>query len=321
MYLNFKKSEEDETTNFFKKYAKTKYILDLDDIQAIKLIRRDCLDIVVDLMGVISKSRLTLIKNRVANIQILWCGYCNTTGVENMDYIIADPNLIYKNETNLYSEKIIFLPDIWNSHAGMNMKREYIACPIQVNQFITFGSFNNFKKLNDKVIKTWSIILRKIPNSKLILKSSVNLINEKILNKFKKENVLNSITLEPYKKNFEDHMELYKKIDIALDTFPYNGVTTSFEALWMNVPVITMKGYNFNSRCGESINKNAGIENLIALNEENYIEKACQLSRNVGELVQIRKKIFNSIINTPLFNSKKFSYNFFDSLKNLNQLN
>ena len=112
-------------------------------------------------------------------------------------------------------------------------------------------------------------------------------------------------------------MELYKEIDIALDTFPYNGVTTSFEALWMNVPVITMKGYNFNSRCGESINKNAGIENLIALNEENYIEKACQLSQNVKELVEIRKNIFNNVINTPLFNSKKFTYNFFNSLKNL----
>ena len=85
----------------------------------------------------------------------------------------------------------------------------------------------------------------------------------------------------------------------------------------MNVPVITMKGYNFNSRCGESINKNAGIENLIAFNEENYIQKACELSQNVEELIKIRKNIFNNIINTSLFNSKKFSYNFFNSLKYL----
>ena len=133
---------------------------------------------------------------------------------------------------------------------------------------------------------------KKIPNSKLILKSSSNLIDQKILKKFEEENVINSIHLESYKKNFEDHINLYKKIDIALDTFPYNGVTTSFEALWMNVPVITMKGYNFNSRCGESINKNAGIENLIAFNEENYIQKACQLSQNVEELIKIRKNIF-----------------------------
>ena len=317
LYLNFKKSEEDETTIFFKKFATTKYISDLDDIQAIKLIREDNLDFLIDLMGITSKSRLSLIKNRVANIQILWCGYCNTTGVENMDYIIADPNLIYKNEKNLYSEKVIFLPDIWNSHSGMNMTRKFNACPIQNNKFITFGSFNSFKKLNDNVIKTWSTILRKIPNSRLILKSSSNLIDEKILMKFEEENVLNYINFKSFKKNFEDHMELYKEIDIALDTFPYNGVTTSFEALWMNVPVITMKGYNFNSRCGESINKNAGIENLIALNEENYIEKACQLSQNVKELVEIRKNIFNNVINTPLFNSKKFTYNFFNSLKNL----
>ena len=317
LYLNFNQSEEDETTNFFKKFATTKYISALDDIQTIRLIREDSLDIVIDLMGITSKSRLSLIKNRVANIQILWCGYCNTTGVENMDYIIADPNLIFENEKNLYSEKIIFLPDIWNSHGGINMTREFNVCPIEVNQSVTFGSFNSFRKLNDNVIKTWSAILKKIPNSKLILKSSSNLIDQKILKKFEEENVINSIHLETYKKNFEDHINLYKKIDIALDTFPYNGVTTSFEALWMNVPVITMKGYNFNSRCGESINKNAGIENLIAFNEENYIQKACELSQNVEELIKIRKNIFNNIINTSLFNSKKFSYNFFNSLKYL----
>ena len=317
LYLNFNQSEEDETTNFFKKFATTKYISDLDDIQTIRLIREDSLDIVIDLMGITSKSRLSLIKNRLANIQILWCGYCNTTGVENMDYIIADPNLIFENEKNLYSEKIIFLPDIWNSHGGINMTRKFNVCPIEFNQSVTFGSFNSFRKLNDNVIKTWSAILKKIPNSKLILKSSSNLIDQKILKKFEEENVINSIHLESYKKNFEDHINLYKKIDIALDTFPYNGVTTSFEALWMNVPVITMKGYNFNSRCGESINKNAGIENLIAFNEENYIQKACQLSQNVEELIKIRKNIFKNIMNTSLFNSKKFSYNFFNSLKYL----
>ena len=317
LYLNFNKLEEDETTKFFKKFSKIRYISDLDDIQAIKLIRGDAIDIIIDLMGITSKSRLSLIKNRVANIQILWCGYCNTTGVGNMDYIISDPNLIYKNEINQYSEKIIFLPDIWNAHSGINIKRKYNACPVKVNKSITFGSFNSFRKLNDNVIKTWSAILKKIPNSKLILKSSSNLIDEIILKKFTEEKVINSIHLEPFKKNYEDHIKLYKRIDIALDTFPYNGVTTSFEALWMNVPVLTMKGYNFNSRCGESINKNAGMKNLIAINEKDYIEKAYQLSQNVDKLIEIRKNIFDNIINTPLFNSKKFSYNFFISLRNL----
>ena len=78
-----------------------------------------------------------------------------------MDYIIADPNLIFENEKNLYSEKIIFLPDIWNSHGGINMTRKFNVCPIEVNQSVTFGSFNSFRKLNDNVIKTWSAILKK----------------------------------------------------------------------------------------------------------------------------------------------------------------
>ena len=85
-----------------------------------------------------------------------------------------------------------------------------------------------------------------------------------LIQKFKKENILDSVEFEPYKKNFKDHMSLYRKIDLALDTFPHSGVTTSFEAIWMGVPVLTMKGYNFHSRCGESINKNLDINWLSA---------------------------------------------------------
>ena len=105
-----------------------------------------------------------------------------------------------------------------------------------------------------------------------------------------------------------------KEIDIALDTFPYNGVTTSFEAIWMGVPVLTMSGYNFNSRCGESINKNLNMENLIANNEEEYISRAIELSNNKNEYLNLRKRIFKDALKTPLFNQEKFSKHFYQAL-------
>ena len=115
----------------------------------------------------------------------------------------------------------------------------------------------------------------------------------------------------------EDHLNLYKEIDIALDTFPYNGVTTSFEAIWMGVPVLTMTGYNFNSRCGESINKNLNMEYLIAKNEKEYVSKALELSSNLDKYLVLRKEIFNNSENSPLFNTQSFSKSFFEALEGI----
>ena len=321
LYLNNKKIYHDETTQFFiDKVDNSHNISDLNDTDAINLIRNDKIDILIDLMGITSDSRLQIIKNRVASKQILWCGYCNTTGVDEMDFIIADKNLIYESEHNLYREKILYLPNIWNCHSGINFKRSFNEAPSTQNNNITFGSFNNFNKISDNVIKTWSEILKTVKNSKLILKSSSPTMTSSLLNKFEKENVLESIEFEPHVKNFDEHMRHYKKIDIALDTFPYNGVTTSFEAIWMGVPVLTMQGYNFNSRCGESINKNLNLNCLIAKDEQDYIFKAKEFS-NYDKLSKIRKKIFDDVFLSPLFDEKNFSKDFFNLLKSVHSKN
>jgi protein O-GlcNAc transferase len=318
LYLNNKEQTYDNDTKSFIALAdETVNISILSDIQAINLIRKDHINIMFDLMGVTSKNRITLFKNRLAPIQVSWCGYCNTTGLNEMDYIIADPHLIYDEEKNLYSEKIIYLPDIWNCHSGLNIKREEYPPPIINNKYITFGSFNNFLKINDNVVEVWSKILQNIKNSKLILKPSSPRDISKLTEKFKKKDVLKSIVFEERKKNAEDHLNLYKKIDIALDTFPYTGVTTSFEAIWMGVPVLTMRGHNFQSRCGESINKNINLDYLIAKNEKDYFKKAEELSINNEKLLDIRKIIFKNAQSSPLFDDLKFSKEFFKSLEKL----
>ena len=205
---------------------------------------------------------------------------------------------------------------MWNCHSGINSVRSPSVPHFLKEKNITFGSFNNFNKINDRVINVWSQILLKVKNSKLILKSSLKIDKSFLKKEFEKYGVIDSIIFLK-KRKLESHYNLYKKIDIALDTFPYNGVTTTFEALSMGVPVITMTGYNFNSRCGESIIKNLGIENLIANNEDDYILKAQKMAKDNEKLLDMRKKIYDISHETPLFDTKQFSHDFFSILEKI----
>ena len=317
IYLYIDNKIEDNNTNEFKALVKKSFnISSLNNIDAINSIRQDKIDIIFDIMGLSSVQRASLFKNRLAPKQISWLGYCNTTGINNMDYLISDPNLIYPEEESNYVEKIIYLPNIWNCHSELNAERVDLEPPCLKNKYITFGSFNNFNKINDNVICVWSQILKNVTGSKLILKSSLKVDKNYIKKKFIENGVSNSVIFLE-KRKLVKHFSLYKQIDIALDTFPYNGVTTSFEAISMGVPVLTMKGYNFNSRCGESINKNLGMKDLIAKDESEYVFKAKELAEDQNKLSKIRKKIFAIAPYTPLFDKKKFVKDFFNCLENI----
>ena len=317
IYLYLDNIIEDDNTNEFKVLVKkTCNISNLNDIEATNYIRQDKIDIIFDIMGLSSVQRISLFKNRLAPKQISWLGYCNTTGIDNMDYLISDPNLIYPEEECNYLEKIIYLPNIWNCHSELNIQRVDLEPPCLKNKYTTFGSFNNFNKINDSVIDVWSQILKNVTGSKLILKSSLKVDNNYIMKKFIENGVSNSVVFLEKRKLIK-HYSLYKQIDIALDTFPYNGVTTSFEAISMGVPVLTMKGYNFNSRCGESININLGMKDLIAKDESEYIFKAKKLAEDQDELLKTRKKIFTMAPHTPLFDKIKFANDFFSCLENI----
>ena len=215
----------------------------------------------------------------------------------------------------MYSEKILLLPNIWNCHSGLGVSRKENPPPLIKNKYITFGSFNNANKISDEVVSVWSKILKSTNNSRLILKSSHTYCDKSLKKKFEKNKVLNLITFLDKKNSFEEHINEYKKIDLALDTFPYNGVTTSFEAVWMGVPVLTLKGFNPNSRAGESINKNLDMSYLIAANKDEYVIKAVELSNNFKKVIEIRKNLFDKALESNLFNNKKFSKEFYENLE------
>ena len=152
------------------------------------------LDVVIDLAGLWANNRINIFNTRICPLQISWLGFNNSTGLKEIDFIIADMNTV-KNEEKEYVTKIFKLPKIWNSHCGFEYKRVYNELPYNKNNYFTFGSFNNFMKINDDVLNLWIEILKKVKNSKLILKSSLLLCEEVIKKKFEKEGLINSIEI------------------------------------------------------------------------------------------------------------------------------
>ena len=203
--------------------------------------------------------------------------------------------------------KPINLPEI-------NLKQKKDDC-------FVYGSFNNFQKISSETINTWSKIL-KDGNAKLILKSSSSFdeknLNKSLINKFKKENIEeDKIEILSRKRTYFEHLESYNKIDLSLDTFPYPGVTTSFESVSMGTPVLTMKGFNFNSRCGESINKNLNLENLIANNEDDYIDKALSIKKENKIDQKYKQNLRSEALKSCLFDTETFAKDFGSLLKSL----
>ena len=319
-FSNLPPSQYDSLTNELrKKFDNWEDISGLSDEQFIQLCVKKDIDILIDLAGFTNNNRINAFRARCAPIQILWLGYCNSLGIKNMDYIVADKNLIKENEKNLYSEKIIYMPEIWNVLSKPKNLPDINLNISKNNKMFTFGSLSNFQKISSKTIKVWSKILNNT-NAKLILKSSVNNNDDLIKNlkeKFLNENVnLNKIEFFDRVENQKKHLEFYNKFNLTLDTFPYPGVTTTFESILMGKPVLTMKGNNFNSRCGESINKNLELNNFIAKDKNDYIQKAITFSKNNFNS-DFRNELRKKVLKSNLFDIKGFASEFTFILKNL----
>ena len=311
-YSNSNRMDE-ITLELKKRFNFWRKINHLSDTEVINLVSKDSVDILFDLSGHTAKNRLSIFVNKVAPVQVTWCGYNASTGLKEIDYIIVDPYVVPLTEQKYFTEKIFQLPNTFQC-ISINDDIKIDHSSYQNKKDITFGSFNNLSKINDNVIDVWSEILKKVQNSKLFLKAKQldNLaIVENIKMKFQKNGInAEKIITEGQSKTREEMLKKYNKIDIALDPFPYPGVTTSLEANWMGVPLLTKKGNNFYSRIGTSINKNLNMENWIANNEKDYILKAISKASDLEKLFQIKKELRNKFIKSPLSNVKLFAKNF-----------
>ncbi|MDC0393194.1 peptide transporter [Candidatus Pelagibacter sp.] len=291
----------------------------LKDKDLIDKIRNDNIDILIDLSGYTQGNRINIFKARSAPIQISWLGYCNSLGLENIDYLIADPYLIPENEYSLYTEKIIEMPKIWNALA-VPKKIPNVSLENFNSASFDFGCLNNFQKISDRTVEIWSLIMNKT-KANLVLKSSTvsnDDLSKNLIRKFEKHKVdIKRLKIFQRVKGQNQHLEFYNKFHMSLDTFPYPGVTTSFESVLMGKPFLTLAGNNFNSRCGKSINLNLGLEEFIAKSEDEYIEKALYFYRNPGYLFEIVKNLRTKALASSLFDTSTFTKSFTSILQNI----
>jgi len=325
VYCYANNKEEDHVTEAIKGYADHwRSITTLSDLDVVNLIHKDKIDILIDLAGHTGGHRLEVFAYKPAPLQITWLGYPNTTGLSTIDYRLTDEQADPEAEDKqLHSEKLIRLPHGFLCFNGDQELDYQPEAPIAKHKYITFGSFNNFIKVTQEVLETWSEILAEIPDSKLVIKS------QQLTNKSTQKNILDifikqgidtdRITLLGKVANYNEHLAMYSQIDIALDPFPYNGTTTTFEALWMGVPTLTIRGDHHISRVGASILQRIGLDDFIAHDKQDYIAKAKAYSEDAPYLNQLRKGLRDRAINSDLCNAQQFTDDFESCLLDLAQ--
>jgi predicted O-linked N-acetylglucosamine transferase (SPINDLY family) len=218
-----------------------------------------------------------------------------------------------------YSEKLLRLPNSFLCFQGDEKIIFQSELPQNRQDYITFGSFNNSSKITPAVINVWSKILHLVPKSKLILKCNKFKYNKDYFFELFKNKGLTDDRIHLYEHlpNTNDHLELYNSIDIGLDTFPYNGATTTCEALWMGVPVITLLGDRHVARVGASILTNVDLKDFIAKDIDSYIKLAAEMSVNTKRLKEIRKTLRGSMQKSPLCDARSFAADVETAYKNM----
>lgn len=302
----------DETTKRLEQKVNCwRNIWGINDKQASELICNDGIDILVDLAGHTANNRMLLFARKPAPIQVTYLGYPNTTGLSTVDYRITDTYADPPHYTQrLHTERLIHLPSSFLCYQPVENAPTVNELPALHNGYITFGSFNNLAKITPKVIACWSAILQAVPKSRLILKykglADVG-TQQQLLDLFKQNGISpQRLTLLGRISGYIEHLATYNRIDIALDTFPYNGTTTTCEALWMGLPVIVLAGSTHVSRVGVSLLSQLGMVDLIAHSPEEYVDLAVKLSNNLAYLQQLRANQRGKMAESTLTDARGF---------------
>jgi len=287
-------------------------VLGMSDTRVAELIRSDEIDILFDLAGHTGHNRMLVFARKPAPIQMTWIGYEGTTGLSAMDYLIADQNMIPKESEVHYRERVLRMPDGYLCYEPPDSAPSVSPPPSLTNGYVTFGSFNNLAKITPHVVKVWSEILRRSPSTKLIMKYGGlgdPLVKQRYLDAFVAHGVDSQrLTLLP-PSSYAEYLASYCEVDFMLDPFPFSGSTTTCEALWMGVPVITCPFETFASRHSFSHLSNIGATETIAQSLDEYVELAVSLSGDLSQMAAIRTRLRQRMQSSPLCDGHRFAAN------------
>ena len=300
IYCYSSAEKSDEVTKYLREtVAIWRDISKLTDAQAAELIRNDEIDILFDFSGHTANNRLRVAAYRPASVQISGIGYMNSTGLDAMDYFLSDE--ICAGDLNYFTEKVIRLPHSHICYETATRLKPAAEPPCLKNNFVTFGSFNQYSKVTDSILRAWKKILDAVPASRLILKTFIFDTDGKRLERFGID--VARVEMRGFTAN---HCREYDDVDIALDTFPYTGGVTTCEALYMGVPVVSLYGDRHGTRFGLSILTNVGLEELAVDSFDEYVKRAVALAGDWELLTILRKNLRGMMRRSPLMNSTNY---------------
>ena len=317
LFAYYNNNYEDNKTKELKSYFhKFENIFEVNDDELIKKIVEDKVNILIDLSGYSSLNRLSVFTAKPAPIQITAFGFLKTTGLKEIDYIIGDQNILISD--NDFTEKVLKIKEIWSTLDINNIFSQIQELPQKKNKYITFGAFNNFNKLNKNTLILWSEILKNVPGSKIFFNNYTyedSRVRNFLYLAFEKNNIKKNRILIENGGNREKILKDYNKIDILLDTYPYGGGTTSLEAAWMCVPILTISGANFVSRGATSVNQSLGMSDWNCTNGAEYLEKAIKFSNDVNSLEKLKSELILKRMNNKSFDNVFYARNFYSLMR------
>lgn len=305
-YSNVQKPDA-VTESFKQRFDVYHTITGADHKTVANLIGSEKIDILVEMAGHTKDNSLGVLAHKPAPIQVTYCGYPNTTGMEQIDYRLTDAIADTPDQQACYTEELVYLPNGFLCFTPGAVQPTITAAPYFTNRYITFGSFNNISKVNPPLMKLWVKILNGVPGSKLLMKfgeAKVEEVRTCCLEQFEALGLVNAaerILLVGYLPS-PKHLELYNAVDIALDTFPYNGTTTTFQSLLMGVPVITRAGRRHASRVGLDILSRLDMQFFAAETDDDYVKKAVALAMKPEALNPIRATMRQRLAASPWCN-------------------
>lgn len=302
--------EDDLTRRIRPHFAQWRPLVGLSDAQAAEQIHEDGVQVLVDLSGHTKGHRLPVFALKPAPVQATWLGYIGTTGVAAVDWLIADDLIAPAGTEAELVEKVWRMPGSYVHLSPPAWAIEPGPLPARVNGYITFGSFNNLAKMTDAVVALWARLLLAVPGSRLFLKCP-QLKEDAALQHTRARYALQGIA--PERLILEGPspraglLAAYNRVDIALDPFPYTGGTTSLEALWMSVPVLTLRGGRLLSRMGVTLLVHAGLPDWVATDAGDFLRRAVAHSADLEHLAQVRAGLRPRVLASPLMDTPRFA--------------
>ena len=302
---------DDVTARLVSKFDYYRTIQGASDRAVADLVRQDHIDILVDLGGLFRGNRLDVFIHRPAPIQVTYLGYPDTTGLAQMDYRLTDPWADLPDADQFYTERLWSLPAGFLCYRPPSHAPAVNGLPAQREKRVTFGSFNNNCKITQQVLGLWARVLLRVPESRMLLKfkgGDSPELKERYVLAFERLGVPRERVDVLGWRAPQDHLDTYNRVDIALDTYPYNGTTTTCEALWMGVPTVTLVGQHHASRVGLSLLTRAGLDTFVAQGASEYVDKAVSFARQWQALDTLRRSLRATLLDSGLCDARKIGH-------------